>query len=71
MSRQKVEADLEGLPPSDEIIDACSGVLDESNLQGIRDMELDSANTLGCLYGELFEIGVDPEEFFRKKGIIQ
>jgi hypothetical protein len=71
MSRRQVETDLEGLPPSDELIDACDGELTPDDLQEIRGMELDPSDTLGCLWAELLKNGIDPEEFFRKKGIIQ
>lgn len=71
MTQREVEADLEDLPSSDEIIDICEGELDARNLQEIREMQLEPADALGCLWAELLQVGVDPEEFFRKKGIIE
>jgi hypothetical protein len=43
MSRRQVETDLEGLPPSDELIDACDGELTPDDLQEIRGIQKSSS----------------------------
>lgn len=71
MSPDDVSKSLQRLPSVDKLIEACSGVLSGDVLDGVRALELDSGDTLGCLWAELLGEGVIPEEFFREKGIIQ
>jgi len=71
MSQQEVEADLEGLPPSNEIVVLCADALPTEVLEEIRDLELKPVLAFGCLWIELEKAGTDPEKFFQEKGIIQ
>ncbi len=63
--------ELSSLPSSDELIDMCSPELCSDVLDGIRELELDPGDTLGCLWAECLEAGFEPEEYFRSKGVIQ
>lgn len=63
--------ELDSLPSSDELINMCSPELSSNVLDGIRELELDPGDTLGCLWAECLEAGFEPEEYFRGKGIIR
>jgi hypothetical protein len=68
---ETIVLELDFLPTSEELIDLCSRELADDILDEIREMELDPSDTLGCLWAECLEAGYEPEEFFRRKGIIQ
>ncbi|QQS26857.1 hypothetical protein IPM44_04045 [bacterium] len=71
MDRARVEEDLVDLPSPEYLLAVCSSRLSYDVLASIREMELDSSDTLGCLWAELLDAGVDPEEFLRERGIIR
>lgn len=71
MDRARVEEDLVDLPSPEYLLAVCSSRLSNDVLMSIREMELDAGDTLGCLWADLLDAGVDPEKFFRERGIIQ
>ncbi|HUD10799.1 MAG TPA: hypothetical protein VMS08_00190 [Candidatus Saccharimonadia bacterium] len=59
-------------PTSQQVAEACSEVLDEGTLDGLRALGLDDEDFLMAVYAELVSAGIDdPEEYLRGNGILE
>ncbi|MCX6809200.1 MAG: hypothetical protein NTZ65_00360 [Candidatus Berkelbacteria bacterium] len=67
---QERQAEAEkGEPTVAELVEICTGILDEDALAGFEGLELDDA--IGYAYAALIEAGEDPDQFLLEKGFLE
>ena len=56
-------------PTIEELIEACTDVLEQDVLEDLRSMEFDDA--IGYIFTLLLDVVEAPEEFLKKKGVLE